>query len=152
MRQFRFSVDHAFNRVIAACGDVRRPSGWIDQYVIDAFTRLHRLGIAHSVEVWHGNDLVGGLYGVDVGGVFAGESMFHEMTDASKAALVVLDRLMNDGTGRLIDTQWMTDHLFSMGAVQIDRRDYIAILEQLRDKSALDWTARASTIGINVTK
>jgi len=86
---------------------------------------LHDLGWAHSVEIWEDGELVGGLYGIAIGGLFAGESMFHDRTDASKAALVELVALLDDGERRLLDVQWQTDHLASLGGVEISRDDYL---------------------------
>ncbi len=129
MRHFRFSVDQAFDEVIRACGDPARPHGWIDQRIIRAYTRLHHLGWAHSIEVWDDRGLAGGLYGVEIGGFFAGESMFHRRTDASKAALVHLDRILGDRPQRLLDVQWSTEHLESLGVRTVSRRDYAERLE-----------------------
>ena len=116
-----------------ACGDPQRPQGWINGNVVEAFTRLYELGYAHSVEVWdvHG-DLVGGLYGLEIGGIFVGESMFHLSRDASKAALVHLGRIMNDTPGRIIDSQWMTEHLQSLGAREIARSEYCKLVANKR--------------------
>jgi len=122
------SVDRAFPAVIAACADPTRPHGWINRQVIEAYTRLHELGWAHSVEVWSGDELVGGLYGVAVGGLFAGESMFHRSRDASKVALVHLVGLLQDDERRLLDVQWTTPHLASLGAVDVSRREYLDLL------------------------
>lgn len=134
MRRFTFSVDRCFTRVMRECADERRESGWITEEFVDTYTRLHDLGWAHSVEVWRGEDLVGGLYGVEIGGLFAGESMFHRQRDASKAALVTLvEHLRGCGGPRLLDVQWRTDHLATLGVVEIPRREY---LERLR--TALD--------------
>jgi leucyl/phenylalanyl-tRNA---protein transferase len=131
MRHFTYSVDEAFTRVMLECGDERRDSGWITDEFVDTYSALHRMGWAHSVEVWSGADLVGGLYGIEIGGLFAGESMFHRETDASKAALVVLVEALRRGGGdRLLDVQWCTDHLASLGAVEIPRNDYLTRLEQ----------------------
>jgi leucyl/phenylalanyl-tRNA--protein transferase len=131
-RKFQVTVDRDFEAVIRACGNPNRVSGWINQEVISAFITLHNLGLAHSVEVWDKYDqLAGGLYGLELGGVFAGESMFHASKNASKVALVHLGELLNDGNGRVIDTQWMTSHLESMGAVPIDRREYCQKLPEL---------------------
>ena len=130
--RFEIRVDTAFTEVIEACADPRRPSGWISPAVCSAYVELHRLGWAHSVEAWSLDDgrLAGGLYGVAVAGLFAGESMFHRATDASKVALVGLVDLLRDGDGRrLLDVQWRTDHLATLGAVAIPRSDY---LERLR--------------------
>jgi leucyl/phenylalanyl-tRNA--protein transferase len=96
---------------------------------VDAYIQLHRLGWAHSVEVWdHEGRLVGGLYGVSIGGLFAGESMFHDARDASKVALVHLVVVMSQGEGRLLDVQWQTPHLESLGAVVIGRDEYLTRL------------------------
>jgi leucyl/phenylalanyl-tRNA--protein transferase len=124
MRRFTVSVDTAFADVIHACADPGRPHGWIDRSIIVAYTRLHHLGIAHSVEVWDGDSLAGGLYGVALGGFFAGESMFHRRTDASKVAMVALADLVGAEPHRLIDVQWVTPHLERMGCVAIGRREY----------------------------
>jgi len=126
--RLRTSVDRAFPAVIEACADPARPHGWINRPMIDAYVRLHELGWAHSVEVWDGDDLVGGLYGVAVGGLFAGESMFHRARDASKVALVHLVGLLDDGRTRLLDVQWTTPHLVSLGAVDVPRPTYLALL------------------------
>jgi leucyl/phenylalanyl-tRNA--protein transferase len=130
--KFRVTVDLDFEAVIRACGNPNRVSGWINEDVISAFVTLHNLGIAHSIEVWGKDDqLAGGLYGLELGGLFAGESMFHVAKNASKVALAYLGDLLNDGTGRLIDTQWMTSHLESMGAKPMSRQDYCQKLPQL---------------------
>ena len=140
LRKFRVTFDTAFEQVVRQCGDPSRPQGWIDEDVINAYTEMFRQGHAHSVEVWNGKgDLVGGLYGVDVGGVFAGESMFHLERDASKVALVHLAILLRDGQERVIDTQWMTEHLKSLGAVAMPRAEYIALLRRLRDVPSIIW-------------
>lgn len=124
-KKFKVTVDRDFEAVIRACGNPDRESGWINEAVISAFMALHQLGMAHSVEVWdRDGNLAGGLYGLELGGVFAGESMFHVVTNASKVALAHLGQMLNDGTGRIIDTQWMTSHLESMGAKPINRREY----------------------------
>lgn len=124
-RRYLISVDEDFDAVIAGCADADRPHGWITDQFVDAYTELHRLGWAHSVEVWDRDGaLVGGLYGVAMGGLFAGESMFHVARDASKVALVHLVVLMNQG-GRLIDVQWQTPHLESLGAVVVGREEYM---------------------------
>ena len=128
--RFEIRVDTAFEEVIDACADPRRPHGWIAPEVRDAYVRLHRLGWAHSVESWSRRDgtLAGGLYGVAVGGLFAGESMFHRATDASKVALVELVRLLNEGGARLLDVQWQTPHLASLGSVEVSRHEYLSLL------------------------
>jgi len=132
LRHFDIRVDTAFSDVIEACGDPSRHGCWITPEIIAAYTRLHELGWAHSVEAWRGGELVGGLYGLAVGGLFAGESMFHRATDASKCALVGLSELVfADGDPRrIIDVQWATPHLSSLGVTEIARSDYVARLER----------------------
>ncbi len=132
VKKFTVTVGQDFEAVIRACGNPERESGWINEDVISAFTELHRIGVAHSIEVWDSaGKLAGGLYGLELGGVFAGESMFYVTKNASKVALVHLGALLNDGSGRIIDTQWMTRHLESMGAKPIDRGDYCRLLPNL---------------------
>lgn len=129
-RRFEVRVDSAFAEVVDACADHRRPGGWISPDIRTAYTGLHELGWAHSVEAWDAEGLAGGLYGVAIGGLFAGESMFHWRTDASKVALVGLVELLTDGVdGRLIDVQWATDHLTSLGVSEIPRVDYLELLQ-----------------------
>jgi leucyl/phenylalanyl-tRNA--protein transferase len=125
-RRHRVSVDAAFETVMRACADPARPHGWIDESFVAAYTRLHELGWAHSIEVWADEALVGGLYGVAIGGLFAGESMFHRRRDASKVALVATVERLRAGGGMLFDVQWCTPHLASLGAVEITRGDYLA--------------------------
>ena len=128
-RRYSVTLDHDFDAVVAGCADRRRPGGWIGKDISTAYARLAALGVAHSVEVWDRADgeLAGGLYGVCIGGLFAGESMFHRRTDASKVALVELVRLLTaDGVpGRLLDVQWTTPHLRSLGAVDLARPLYL---------------------------
>jgi leucyl/phenylalanyl-tRNA--protein transferase len=128
-RRYEIRVDTAFARVIRACGDPSRDDGWINEDVIVAYTRLHQLGWAHSIEVFdRQGELAGGLYGVRVEGLFAGESMFHLKRDASKVALMALVDLMNTSGMTLLDVQWCTEHLASLGAVAIAREEYLARL------------------------
>lgn len=122
---FEVRANTAFTEVMAACGDPRRPHGWINRQFIAAYTRLHTLGWAHSVEVYRDEDLVGGVYGVGIGGLFAGESMFHRATDASKVALVALVDILRERGVTLFDVQWTTPHLRSLGAVDVPRADYL---------------------------
>jgi len=115
------------------CGDPRRPSGWITEQFVEAYAELHRLGWAHSVEARDAEGrLVGGLYGVEVGGLFAGESMFSRERDASKVALVALVDVLRaaPGPGRLLDVQWRTEHLATLGVVEVPRRDYLDLLRR----------------------
>jgi leucyl/phenylalanyl-tRNA--protein transferase len=124
-RGFEIRVDTAFGEVIRGCADPARPHGWIDGDFVAAYTRLHELGWAHSVEAWDGEGLAGGLYGVGIGGLFAAESMFYARPGASKAALLALvTRLREAGGDRLLDAQWLTPHLASLGAVEIPRAEY----------------------------
>ena len=134
-RDYEVRVDTAFDEVLAACADPRRPHGWIDKRIVRTYTSLHELGWAHSVEVWRDDRLEGGLYGLAIGGLFAGESMFHRARDASKAALVGLVDLLRDehADARLVDVQWATPHLESLGVREIGREDYLARLPGLLD-------------------
>lgn len=130
-RRFRVSVDADFEGVIRSCAESKGEETWITPEFIATYTELHRLGWAHSVEVWdHTGALVGGLYGVGIGALFAGESMFHTARDASKVALVHLVVVMNEGRGRLLDVQWNTGHLASLGAVVIGREAYLSLLQE----------------------
>lgn len=132
--RFEVRVDTAFAEVLAGCADPRRPHGWIDRRIARAYTELHRLGWAHSVETWRAGRLVGGLYGVAIGGLFAGESMFHTETDASKVALLgLVEGLRADGAPRLVDVQWATPHLRSLGVRAIPRATYVEGLAGLLD-------------------
>ena len=130
MRHFDVSVDERFEEVMRGCADPRRPHGWINEDFVRAYVRLHELGWAHSVEVWtpgaegRPDGLVGGVYGVAIGGLFAGESMFHRATDASKVALLALVERLRAGGAALFDVQWSTPHLASLGVVDIPRADY----------------------------
>jgi leucyl/phenylalanyl-tRNA--protein transferase len=130
-RRYDVTVDSAFAEVVAACADPGRDARWINDAVIRGYTRLHELGWAHSVEVRRDGVLVGGLYGVAIGGLFAGESMFSQAADASKVALVHLVELLRDEYAdvRLLDTQWQTPHLASLGVVEIPRAEYLRRLE-----------------------
>jgi leucyl/phenylalanyl-tRNA--protein transferase len=131
LRHFDIRVDTAFTAVMAACADPSREGAWITAAITEAYRGLYELGWAHSVEAWRGGELQGGLYGLALGGLFAGESMFHRATDASKCALVGLaDRVFADGDPRrVIDVQWATPHLSSLGITQIPREDYLVRLE-----------------------
>ncbi len=153
-RRYEIRVNTAFAEVIAGCADPRRPGGWIDEHFAATYGELHRLGWAHSVETWLDGELVGGLYGLAIGGLFAGESMFHRARDASKVALLALVRLLDDGTpGRLLDVQWQTDHLASLGTVEIPREEYLARLRValgVRDVE-LTGVALAERTGLRTT-
>ena len=124
-RRFRVSADTAFTDVMSRCGDPRRPHGWINDQFIAAYSQLHQLGYAHSVEVWRDDELVGGVYGVRIGRFFAGESMFHTATDASKVALLAMVQALHIAEVELFDVQWSTPHLASLGVVEVPRVDYL---------------------------
>jgi leucyl/phenylalanyl-tRNA--protein transferase len=134
-RRFRTTINEAFADVVSGCADPARPHGWITEGMAEAYARLYRRGLAHSVEVWNGDgELVGGLYGVSVGGLFAAESKFYRETDASKVAVARLVEELLAGTGDsepLLDVQWCTPHLASLGAIEISRVDYLRRLEQV---------------------
>ena len=126
-RRFEIRVDTAFADVVAGCARPGDPASWIDGGMADAYVRLHELGWAHSVEAWDQDGLAGGLYGVAIAGLFAAESMFYRRTDASKAAFVALVQLLRAaGTPerRVLDLQWLTPHLTTLGAVEISRAEY----------------------------
>ncbi|GAC1299423.1 MAG: leucyl/phenylalanyl-tRNA--protein transferase [Polyangiales bacterium] len=131
---FTVSIDTAFEEVMRACGDEREEGTWINEEMIAGYTRLHRLGWAHSVEVWAEVDsaraLVGGIYGLAIGRLFAGESMFHRRTDASKIAFAALVERLRQGGFTLFDVQVMNPHLFSLGCVEIRRIEYLRRLEK----------------------
>lgn len=128
--RYRVTVDEAFESVIDRCADPSREGRWIDGDIREAYVTLHHLGWAHSVEAWDDEGLAGGLYGVAIGGLFAGESMFHRQRDASKVALVALVTGLAGNERRLLDVQWVTPHLASLGAVEIPRSEYLARLRR----------------------
>ncbi len=147
-RRYTTTVDRAFADVLARCADPSRPYGWIDDDIRAVFTALHRAGRVHSVETWDAEGrLVGGLYGMSLGGLFAGESMFHDPVhgrDASKVALLALvDLLADERAGeRIIDVQWKTDHLAGLGALEIDRDEYLGLLAEVLMVPEPGWPAR----------
>lgn len=132
-RTFEVTFDQEFAAVVAACADPERSGAWITDDIASAYERLHELGVAHSVEVWRDGELAGGLYGLAIGGLFAGESMFHHVTDASKVALGALCQAVYEQSDvpRLIDVQWRTPHLGSLGVTEIARDDYRSRLPQI---------------------
>lgn len=136
MRRYSVSVNQAFDQVLTACADPSRPNGWIDRRITRAYTRLHHLGWAHSVEVWDDAGMAGGLYGIGIAGLFAGESMFHRRTDASKVALVHLAELLGSEPATIIDVQWLTPHLASLGAVAVPRTEYRRLLTAALDQGS----------------
>lgn len=126
--RFEIRIDTRFEEVMRGCAD--RPEGtWISEEIVGAYVRLHRLGLAHSVESWQAGELAGGLYGVALGGAFFGESMFSRRADASKVALVALVERMRERGFMLLDVQFMTGHLARFGAREIPREEYLERLE-----------------------
>jgi leucyl/phenylalanyl-tRNA--protein transferase len=125
---FDVRIDTSFDDVIRACA-ARAEGTWISARIMAVYSELHRHGFVHSVESWQRDELVGGLYGVTIGGAFFGESMFHRVSDASKVALVALVDRLRDRGFMLLDTQWSTPHLKRFGAVEISRREYLRRLE-----------------------
>ncbi len=147
-RRYRVTIDRAFDAVIEACGDPDRPHGWIDREFRDAYGRLHRMGWAHSIECWDDRDrLVGGLYGVAIGRFFAGESMFHTERDASKVAMLHLTDRLAPLDAALFDVQWVTDHLASLGAVEIPAATYRALLVEACNRPGPDWPPNSPSDG-----
>jgi leucyl/phenylalanyl-tRNA---protein transferase len=139
-RRFVVTVDTSFEEVMRACAEPGRPHGWIDDDFVDAYMALHRLGWAHSVEAWTPEGrLAGGVYGVAIGGLFAAESMFHRVTDAGKAALAALVQLLRDGDASLLDVQWTTPHLSSLGAVDVPRGKYLELLPDAVTRRGPRW-------------
>ncbi len=128
MKRYRCKVDRDFEAVISNCRRTPRPGGWIDDHIEEVFKQLYSDGVAHSVEVYEGRQLVGGLYGVEINGIFSGESMFHLSRDASKVALIELVRYCAENNVVLIETQWNTPHLKSLGAVTLPWITYLDIL------------------------
>ncbi|KRB82674.1 leucyl/phenylalanyl-tRNA--protein transferase [Sphingomonas sp. Root710] len=133
IRSDRFTVtaDKAFSEVVTQCAASTsdRPDTWINPAIEIAYADLHRRGHAHSIETWHDDKLVGGLYGVRLGGAFFGESMFSRESNASKVALAWLVARLKAGGFRLLDCQFITDHLQSLGAIEVSRDDYVALLD-----------------------
>lgn len=145
-RKYTVTVDTAFDEVLRRCADPTRDGGWIDQRIVDVYTVLHQRGYVHSVETWTlDGRLAGGLYGVSIGGLFAGESMFHDPVigrDASKVALWgLIDRLRaaGDPEHRVVDVQWQTDHLATLGVRSIPRGQYLAQLPQVLALPGPSW-------------
>lgn len=128
--KFRVTVNHCFETVMRACGENRDGGTWVTQDMLDAYVALHRLGHAHSVETWVGEELAGGVYGLTIGGLFAAESMFYRITDGSKVALAALVSRLRERGYTLLDVQMTTDHTERMGAINIRRTEY---LRRVRD-------------------
>ncbi len=131
---FEVRTDTAFQDVMLNCAD--RKETWINDQILDAYCRLFDLGLAHSVECWRDGGLVGGLYGVSLGGAFFGESMFSKQTNASKVALCALVKRLKVGGFTLLDTQFLTPHLASFGGVEIPQKDYLILLKKALDLKA----------------
>src|SRR6201989_1565230 len=148
---FRFTVDTAFKAVIAGCAAPQpgRDDTWINKRIRDLYVGLHEIGHAHSVEVWDQDALVGGLYGVNLGRAFFGESMFHTSRDASKVALVHLVARLIAGGFELLDTQYVTEHLRSFGAVEIPRRRYSALLDRAIKGGDADFEKLATDVPVS---
>lgn len=145
VERYQTSVDQAWEDVVDRCADPARPGGWIDSDIRQVYGELHRQGVVHSVETWDREGrLVGGLYGVSINGLFAGESMFHDPEfgrDASKVALVrLVDELRRHSPHMLLDVQWRTPHLASLGVEEISRADYLARLSKALELPPLDWS------------
>lgn len=132
LKRFEVRFDSQFDAVVAACGDPKRKHGWINADMVGMYRSLFALGYAHSTEVLLDGELVGGLFGIRIGRFFAGESMFHTVTDASKVAMLATDSALPDD--RLFDVQWTTDHLTSMGAIDVPRPVYLRLLERHLDE------------------
>ena len=125
LQRFTVLVDHDFRAVMTACMETPRPNGWITQRFLDAYVTLFEMGWAHSVGVYQDGQLVGGVYGVSVGGLFAGESMFHRVSEASKVALWGVIEVLRDSPEVVFDVQWLTPHLAFMGGTEIERLNYL---------------------------
>jgi leucyl/phenylalanyl-tRNA--protein transferase len=134
---FRFTIDQAFQDVIRGCAATPRAEEdgtWIGPDIIDAYTRLHEAGDAHSIEAWAGDELAGGLYGVDSGGAFTGESMFHQKTDASKLALLFLIEHLRERGAAWLDCQVTTPHMLALGAREIPRARFLDLLAEAQSR------------------
>ena len=132
-RKFKVTFNTAFKDVILNCKKISRkdqPGTWITENMVEAYCKLHYLGIAKSVEVWQDDELVGGLYGVDLGHIFCGESMFSKVSNASKMAFIALAKQLEMANYRLLDCQVYNDHLASLGCIEIEREDFILILKK----------------------
>jgi leucyl/phenylalanyl-tRNA---protein transferase len=139
-RRFSISIDTAFEDVMRACAEPHRAHGWIDDDFVDAYATLYRLGWTHSVEAWTPDgELAGGVYGVAIGGLLAAESMFHRVTDAGKVALAALVDLLRAGGATLLDVQWTTPHLASLGAVDVPRTKYLELLAEALAGHGPEW-------------
>ncbi len=129
---YTVTLNHAFERVLYGCASDRNEGTWITADIVEAYLRLHELGHAHSIEVWEGKELVGGMYGVPQGALFCGESMFSRRVNASKTALLVFCQHFIHHGGKLIDCQVLNEHTASLGVIEIPRREYLQALAELR--------------------
>lgn len=129
---YTVTLNHAFESVLYGCASDRNEGTWITAEIVEAYLRLHELGHAHSIEVWAGKELVGGMYGVAQGALFCGESMFSRRVNASKTALLVFCQHFIRHGGKLIDCQVLNDHTASLGVIEIPRREYLQALAELR--------------------
>lgn len=149
-RRYTTTIDQAFPQVLTACANPDRPGGWIEPDIVDVYTELFEQGDVHSVETWDAEGrLVGGLYGVAIGGLFAGESMFHDAElgrDASKVALMRLVRELVIGGADLLDVQWLTPHLETLGAVELDRSDFLDWLGDALELRGPNWSRQAGRL------
>lgn len=146
LRSWTTTVDRSFTAVMDRCASSREEGTWITPGMKEGYAALHELGWAHSVEVWEDGALVGGIYGVQVGGIFTAESMFHAVTDASKVALADLVLRFAEAGGRVVDVQLLTPHLASMGATTISRPAFLAMLAEERDREvAIPMDSRSAT-------
>ncbi|NML73970.1 leucyl/phenylalanyl-tRNA--protein transferase [Rhizobium sp. S-51] len=140
-KPFDIRFDTAFDRVVEKCAEEvdNRPSTWINLTIRDLYGALHRLGHAHSVEAWEGDELVGGLYGVSLGSAFFGESMFSRRTDASKICLVHLVERLKERGFTLLDTQFTTEHLKTFGAVDVPKEAYGVLLDKAMESETVEF-------------
>ncbi len=137
-KSFELKINNAFEQVIRNCANSRKGGTWISEEIILAYCDLHELGLAHSFEVWQGDDLIGGLYGVALGRVFFGESMFHKVTDASKIALVFLVEFLREQKFELLDSQYLNPHLLQFGAFEISQELFMLKLHEILGVGTLD--------------
>ena len=129
--KFELSINRAFSEVINQCSLLRQGDTWISEEIIDVYTQMHKLGLAHSFEVWLDGALVGGLYGVAIGKAFFGESMFHKVTDASKIALVFLVEFLKEQNFQLLDCQYLNPHLLQFGAYEVTQEEFLSRLQEI---------------------
>jgi leucyl/phenylalanyl-tRNA--protein transferase len=148
----RVTVDRAFEDVIRSCAAPRpgHPETWINGEIIALYSSLHQMGVAHSIEAWRDNELVGGLYGISLGGAFFGESMFSRETDASKIALVALVARLRRGGFTLLDTQFLTSHLARFGAIEISRDAYHRLLADALGRNGNFYCLPGESVGAEI--